>query len=114
VKAFGEFATRGTAAAALRPGRRDGAMRATQNSCFVYLTTLGLHRLPGSGVSGEGASSAERWAEFFRLAYMSCSVDLLGVQIRVLLALASPTVQVGEMRALSMTHISSRDIFKKL
>lgn len=79
VKAFGEFATRGTAAAALRPG---------------------------SGVSGEGASSAERWAEFFRLAYMSCSVDLLGVQIRVLLALASPTVQAAIVAGLALAGLA--------
>lgn len=81
--AFGEFATRGMAVSALRPG--------------------------ASGSSADGgpqASSAERWAHYFRLAYMSCSVEMLGLQIRVLLALASPAVQAAIVAGLALAGIT--------
>ena len=64
-QALGEMATKGTAVAQLRPGS-----------------------------SGGEASTVEQWVQAIRLLHVSCSVDVLRVQIRVLLALANPTVRV--------------------
>jgi hypothetical protein len=92
VHAFGEFATRGMAVSALRPG--------ASGSC-------------SSADGGPQASSAERWAHYFRLAYMSCSVEMLGVQIRVLLALASPAVQAAIVAGLALAGITLAGRFLK-
>ena len=94
VHAFGEFATRGMAISSLRPGSSSAAAASSSS---------------GGDSSADGApqaSSAERWAHYFRLAYMSCSVEMLGLQIRVLLALASPSVQAAIVAGLALAGIT--------
>jgi len=66
VKAFGEMATKGMAPKPLQPGNGGG-----------------------------NPTSVEAWEHYFNLIFIDCSVDFLSMQIRLLLALSQPAVQMA-------------------
>ena len=62
---------------------------------FGEMATKGV-ALPGlnPALSAGSPTSVEAWTHYLRLLHVSCSVDVLALQIRVLLALAQPSVRV--------------------